>query len=296
MQSKNKEADELPIDEILTLDEILKLLKACTTKREQTLICILTDYGLRNSELRSLKIKSIGFDVKLGAYVILPKKAKGLKTGMRKIHSLVIDVTTAYIKEYLNTHPNREKPDAYLFQSISNKNRRTRNEYTPMTSYGIWRIVERIVKNSRIKKEIHPHTLRHVSATYCALKGMNESMLRERFGWAKGSTMPSRYVHLAQKDTRDFIMKLKGIVEEKDDIEKLQPVICPNCEYENVPTNIVCGRCGMKLNIKAEDIGVDATTTGIATQEMLKDPQFREFYNEMLLATWEKYKEMKQKP
>ena len=36
-----------------------------------------------------------------------------------------------------------------------------------------------------------------------------------------------------------------------------------------------------------------ATQVGFASMDMLKDPEFREFYNEMLLNTIEKYKEMK---
>ena len=29
--------------------------------------------------------------------------------------------------------------------------------------------------------------------------------------------------------------------------------------------------------------------------EMIKDPEFREFYNDMLAKTWEKYQQMKEK-
>ena len=36
-----------------------------------------------------------------------------------------------------------------------------------------------------------------------------------------------------------------------------------------------------------------ATQVGLASVDMLKDPKFREFYNEMLLNTIEKYKELK---
>ena len=61
-----------------------------------------------------------------------------------------------------------------------------------------------------------------------------------------------------------------------------------------MPTAKFCSRCGYKLKRSKEYLGVDATTTGVATQEMLKDPKFREFYNDMLALTWEKYVQMKE--
>ncbi len=287
---------ELPIDSIITEKEIKQLLDGCKDIREQAITVSLIDGGLRVSELKALKIKNIGFDRQLGAYFILPKKAMGLKTGQRKIQLFLIPSSTAYIKEYLNHHIRKNDPDAYFIYSDSNYNRSETDAKKPMSSNGIWKIVTRIVRNSGIKKDIHPHTLRHISATYCAMRGFNEAMMRERFGWSRASNMPSHYTHLASKDTSDYIKKLLGIKEDitpEDSI--LQPILCPNCEYENVPTNIVCGRCGMKLNISKEDLGPDATTTGIATQEMLQDPKFREFYNDMLALTWEKYMKMKEK-
>ena len=114
-------------------------------------------------------------------------------------------------------------------------------------------------------------------------------MMRERFGWSNASQMPSHYVHLAQKDSTDYIKKLLGITEDdKPEESLLQPILCPNCEYENVPTNIVCGRCAMKLNIKKEDLGMDATETGIGVQKLIDDPQMLRQMIDMLSDRLEK--------
>lgn len=280
--------NELPIDDILTEEEIMKLLNACKDTREHVISVSLIDGGLRVSELCSLKIKNIGFDKQLGVFFILPKKGKGLKTGMRKIQLFLIPSSTAYIKKYLNNHIYKDNPEASFIYSDSNRNRGDRDAFTQMTNNAVWKIVTRIVKNSGIKKEIHPHTLRHLSATYCAIKGFNEFMMRERFGWSNASQMPSHYVHLAQKDSTDYIKKLLGITEDdKPEESLLQPILCPNCEYENVPTNIVCGRCGMKLNIKKEDIVMDATETGLKIQEMIKNPEFMMKMMNMMAEEWE---------
>ena len=108
--------------------------------------------------------------------------------------------------------------------------------------------------------------------------------------------MPSHYVHLAQKDSTDYIKKLLGITEDdKPEESLLQPILCPNCEYENVPTNIVCGRCGMKLNIKKEDIVMDATETGLKIQEMIKNPEFMMKMMNMMAEEWGELQNKKRK-
>ncbi len=282
----------LPLDTILSENEIKQMLKACRNSREQALLVILFDGGLRKSEIINLKIENIGFDRQLGAYLLLPKKAEMLKTGMRKIQLFIIPSSTQYIKDYLNHHKYNDDPKSPLFCSEDTS---VKIEKKPLSDQGVADILTRILKNAGIKKHITPHTCRHWSATMACIMGFNEIELRLRYGWNRSSKMPSRYVDLASIDVSDKIKKIKGIKEDKPKDSVLQVLLCPNCEYDNVPTNIVCGRCGMKLNIKVEDIAMTATETGIATQELIKDPEFRKFYNEMLLATIEKYQEMKER-
>jgi integrase len=282
--------DELPLDNLLTDKQIKQLLNGCNDIREQTIIVSLLDGGLRKSELIALKIRNVQFDKQLGAYFILPKKQKNLKTGTRKVQLFLIQSSTNYIKEFLNHHPFKDDLDAPFIQTNDKK---YRHKKMGLTDRGVNDIMDRIVKNSGLKIHLTPHMLRHNSATRCVAKGFSEPMLRERFGWKKNSTMPSKYVHLQQKDTDDKIRQILGIkTETTEEISILQPVICQNCSYENVPTNTVCGRCGMKLNITKKDMELSASSLGIILQkaqssnpeiEKLLDPIIREAVNKALL-------------
>ena len=275
---------DLPLESILKEKQIKKLLDGCSNAREGAILCILLDGGLRKSELRHLKIKNVGFDKTLGAYLLL---SNGLKTkaSARKIQLFLIPSSTNYIKEYLNHHRWKDNPEAYLFYSKD----RSEPEGAMLSHQGVNQILKRIVKRSGLKIHLTPHMLRHNSATMSTAKGFNEMMLRERYGWSKTSKMPSRYVHLVQKDSDDFIKKLLGIKEEdKPEESLLQPILCPNCEYDNVPTNIVCGRCGMKLNIKKEDLVMDATETGLNIQKIIKNPEFMRQMMNLMAKEWAK--------
>jgi integrase len=299
---------KLPIDKLLDHDGLMKMLNACDNIRDQAMIIGFLDGGLRNSELVSLNVESLGFD-KLGAYFILPKDENAdLKTGMRKIRLFLVPSSTQYMKEHINKHPYKNYDKAPLFFTRDNRffspilrkaNNGTINqsdfETLRLSRLSVKDIIKKIAKRASVPIE-KPHDLRHNSCTLCSKAGFNEAELRIRYGWSPTSKMPSRYTHLASKDLDDKIKLLTGFKEpEKPEDDILQPIICWNCQEENVPTNKFCGKCSANLNPTKEEMTISATETGLATQEMLKDAGFRDFYNDMLLATWEKYKERKEK-
>lgn len=287
---------DLPLDNIPTKKEIKELFNACKDVRDQVILCAFLDGGLRKSELISLRVRNVKFDSDLKKYYfILPKKTKNLKTGQRFIQLFLIGSSTSYIKDYLNHHPYKNDPDAPFVYSDDNRAKSKPIHDKFLTDIGMGEIIERIVKASKIKYHITPHTLRHVSATWCCIKGFNEPMLRERYGWSKRSRMPSRYVHLANTNMKDKIMEILGIKkDDNENIDELQSQVCWNCKEENPFSYNYCFKCGVELTKKEENIAT-ATDTGIITQEGLQDPEFRKVYNELLVQTWMKYKEMKEK-
>ena len=288
---KLKQGKGLPITSILDEKQIKKLLESCKDVREQVIIVSLLDGGLRISELMNLKIKNVKFDSKLGVNFIIPVS----KTDQRKVQLFLIPSSTLYVRTYLNNHPRKNDPDAYFIYTEKQSIKLEDRPNLPLTDTGIWRIINKIGRQTGLK-DLHPHYLRHMSATMCCARGFTEPMLRSRFGWSRSSNMPSHYVHLVSADTDNFIKKILGIKDE-DNIKDttLANIICWNCNEENPVTNKYCGRCSAVLKPKKEEMIMTAIDTGITTQEMLKDPKFREFYNDMLAITWEQYQKIKEK-
>jgi len=280
VSSTNKNLNELPLDYILNDNEILKLFEVCDNARDQALIASLYDGGLRLSELISLNIKNLGFD-ELGGYFILSKDKRDLKTGARKIRLFLLPSSAQYLRQFLNTHPFRVFPNAPLFFTrksttygtiLDKVNEEMVNEddfeKLRLSKQGLEGIVAHWIKVAKLPGGITPQTLRHNSATRCSKMGFNEMEMRIRFGWAPSSKMPSRYTHLSGADVDGKIKTILGIKEpEQKKPSILQPILCPNCEYENPPTNVVCGRCGMKLNIKKEDLVFTAANLGLLLQK-----------------------------
>jgi len=293
---------KLPLDYILTDKQILKMLNVCSNARDQAIIVALYDGGLRNSELLSLNVKSVGFD-KLGAYFLLPEDGDDLKTGARKVRLFLLPSSVHYIKTFINTHPFKDYPNAPLFftrmaskfsyvlnKVHDNTVKQGDFEKARLSRNGLGRIIKDISTNARLPISLTPHKLRHNSCTRCSKVGFNEMESRIRYGWSPTSKMPSRYTHLASKDIDDKIKVITGFKEpETPEDSILQPILCWNCHEDNEPTNKFCNRCGSNLNPTKEELTMDAPTTGLSVQEMMKDPEFLIKFGNLLAEEYAKH-------
>ena len=293
----------LPIDKILDNEGLKRMLDVCTTSRDQAMVITFIDPGLRNSELISLNIENFGFD-KLGAYLILPSRSGAdLKTGQRKVRYFLVPSSVQYMKDYINKHPFKKYPKAPLFYSRdihflpgiiqkSNQEDLDDDDYEKLRLHrmSVKDIIKKIGKlaNVPISK---PHDLRHNSCTMCAKAGFNEMELRIRYGWSPTSKMPSRYTHLASKDLDDKIKSIMGFEEpEKPEDTVLQSIICWNCQEENVPTNSFCGKCGVQLDRKTEDLAkLKATDLGVAIQKGMNEEQVEKITKQVLVNLLKDY-------
>jgi len=286
ISSVRSENGKLPIDKLLDNDGLMRMINVCDNIRDQAMIVTFYDAGLRNSELVSLNVENLGFD-KLGAYLILSgDQSASLKTGQRKIRLFLVPSSTQYLKEFINKHPFKQYAKAPLFYSrddrfLSNILKKANNgtvtkedfEDIRLHRLSIKDIIKKIGKLADVPIT-KPHDLRHNSCTICAKKGFNEMELRIRYGWQPSSKMPSRYTHLASKDLDDKIKIITGFKEaEKPHDEILQPIMCWNCNEENLPSNKFCAKCGSNLKPKKEEMTVTATDTGITVQKLYEEIQ-----------------------
>lgn len=296
ISTNNGTVKELPIDNLLDEKQILLLLDTCESLRDQAMFGAgFYDAGLRNSELISLNVNSVGFD-KLGGYFILPKKGKDQKTGMRKIRLFIMQSSTKYLKDFLNNHPFKHIEYAPLFYSVDKRvysrivkkvkeGKATRNDIEQLrfSRTGIEGKLRQYCKIAELPK-LTPHTLRHNSCTLSAKAGFNEMELRIRYGWSPTSKMPSRYTHLASKDLDDKIKIITGFVEpEEKPPSDLEVVLCWNCKEENIPTNKFCSRCGSKLNKDKDDITPTATDVGLLMQKGIPKESLEQMMKETLI-------------
>ena len=226
---------ELPTDELLTGEDIKRLIEAANHPRDKALIAMLSDSGARIGELLNLKIKNVAFD-KFGAVLIVSGK-----TGMRRIR--LID-STPYVQNWVNNHPQKDTPMAPLFLGPFGGIRIPR----------VNKMLRAFAKRAGVKKRVNPHSFRHARLTELAGNGLSERELRIFAGWSGSSEMPETYIHLSGKDLDEHILKIHGVIKEELPEEKkrpLKPIVCSRCKTINPADAAFCFKCSMALTLQA---------------------------------------------
>lgn len=223
-------------EEILTEEEVERLVISAYSIRDKAFILVLYESGCRIGELLSLSLKNVQFD-EYGAKLIVDGK-----TGMRRVR---IIFSAPKLALWIDNHPLRENPDAPLWITQSMNRRNKQLMYSSAKS-----MLKKVAKRSGIRKRIYPHLFRHSRATHLA-NHLTESQLKHHLGWVQASKMASIYVHLSGRDVDQAFLNLQGI---KSDIAidkpKITLQVCSRCEYKNSPTSKFCNKCGSPLNLE----------------------------------------------
>ena len=170
----SKVPKELPT--VLTKEEVQILFNSIKNKKHALMIKLMYSAGLRVSELVNLKVKDLEFDKNYGWV----RKGKGRKDRLFIIAKGLREELIEFIK---TENPEYEY---WLFKG--------RNSHIHQRT--IQEIIKKAAKRSNIKKNIHPHTLRHSFATHLIEDGYDIASVQSLLGHSNLETT-MRYVHMA---------------------------------------------------------------------------------------------------
>ena len=261
-QLKRREVSRYKASDLWTLEDDLLFLKWCPNKRDRCYHAISRDMSARPNEILNLKISDIIFK-RVGDKQYAECLVNG-KTGTR--HLPLID-SLPYVKEWLNTHPQRNNPNSYL---LCTNDRRFAHR-THVTERGLHRIYRRYkelfftklladpnvptTEKEKIRdllaKPWNPYVRRHSALTEKS-KYLKESTLRQHAGWSGRSQMQLKYVHYFGNESNNSILQEYGILpKDNEELDVLKPKQCPNCNEPNRPDSRFCAKCRMVLTYDA---------------------------------------------
>ncbi len=168
---------DVKVVEALTTEQIAALFKVCKRdkstlgKRDEAIIAVLLDTGLRAAELLSLTVE--GIDWKERRALVMGKGARERVIGFEA-------KTLLTIQRY---HRQAGITDGALFRSRTAE---------PLSMAALYLAIRRRGEQAGVEK-LHPHTFRHCTATRLLEAGMQESDVRVLLGWSRGSRMLERY-------------------------------------------------------------------------------------------------------
>lgn len=199
-----KELGEIPLPkkdkklpEVLTREEVRKLIEATDTLKSRLIIEALYSTGLRVSELVNLKIADLNLDEKVGWV----RKGKGSKDRIFVISNILLEE----IKDYL-TEKGKER--IYLFSKDK-----------PLTTRNIQKIIKGTKKRAGITKKATPHTLRHSFATHLLEAGTDIRIIQVMLGHSSLSTTQV-YTHISTEQLKKVKNPFDSLVEENAQLKK----------------------------------------------------------------------------
>ena len=172
----------LPV--ILSQDEVSRLIESALIPFHRTILVTLYATGVRRAELANLKVS----DIDSQRMVVHVRGGKG-----RKDRDVML---SPHLLEELRQHYRRlgRKPAEWLFPG----GRWHTAAEDPITTKVVWYACREAAKRAGIRKQLHPHTLRHCFATHLLEAGADLRTIQMLLGHSdlKETTI---YLHLSQR-------------------------------------------------------------------------------------------------
>jgi len=241
----NKVEKRLTSADLLTQEDVEKLIRVCSNTRDRAVISLLFDSGLRRQELCNLNIGDI--HITINEQYLTVRHEEGNKTGARDVP---LNYAVSFLRDWLNCHPFKDQSDSPLFIGLEHGDNNHKHKYGErLQGQTILKIVKQVSKDSGIKKRVFVHLFRHSRNTDLENKNCPRTARVYMFGWSKNSHMPEHYSHLSKEQNLGKIRQADGLIEKAPQlVDVLKPIICPRCNEQNSPINRFCGKCATPLD------------------------------------------------
>jgi integrase/recombinase XerD len=171
---------EFRLPEVLSLEEIERILNALSNVKHRTMLALIYSVGLRRNELLSLRIK----DIDSTRMVIHISNSKGKKDRIVPLSPTTLELLRHYYKAH--------RPKDYLFEGQFG------GKYSAKSLHQVFQSAKRL---ANIKKNITLHTLRHSYATHLMESGVNLRYIQEILGHKSPKTTQI-YTHVSTNAVR----------------------------------------------------------------------------------------------
>lgn len=179
---------------VLDVNEVEKILSAPDANdklglRDKAMLELFYACGTRVSELINIKVNDLFFEDE-----IIRVFGKGSKERLIPVGSSAIKWVGEYLKKSRPLLMKKSKSENNLFLN---------SRGSKLSRMGVWKIIDRYVKQAGIEKDVHPHTFRHSFATHLLEGGADLRAVQEMLGHADISTTQI-YTHI----DRDYIKQV----------------------------------------------------------------------------------------
>jgi len=170
------------LPEVLSIEEVEKLLSATQNIKHRVLLSIIYSAGLRIGETLNIRLQ----DIDSKRMLIHIKGGKGRKDRYVPLSPKILLLLREYYKMY--------KPDIYLFEGEKGK---------PYTQSSARKVLKNVLRKTQIKKRVTLHTLRHSYATHLLEAGTDIRYIQELLGHNSPKTTMI-YTHVSNHQLKNI--------------------------------------------------------------------------------------------
>jgi len=178
---------------ILSLEEVARLINASSSLFQRTLLMVLYGTGMRRAELARVKIAHIDSQ----RMIIHVVDGKG-----HKDRDLPLSPT---LLKNLRVYWRWLKPRDYLFPS-----RKHRDAEQPICDKTVWVACTEAASKAGIRKAVSPHLIRHAFATHLLEAGTDLRTIQLLLGH-EDLEVTARYLHLSAQHLQKVVNPLEGL-------------------------------------------------------------------------------------
>lgn len=160
-------------------------------ERNNSIIELMYSSGVRVSELVNIKLSDIDFS---------NKRIRIMGKGSYERFAFFGDYASEALEKYINgkrREQTRKKENEFLFLNKNNDKISTR---------GIAKVIDNIIRETSIKTKVSPHTLRHTFATHLLDNGCDLRSVQEMLGH-KNINTTEVYTHITSEKLKDVYFK-----------------------------------------------------------------------------------------
>ena len=225
-------------NDILTPEEINKIINAKLSIRDKAVFELFITTGIRRGEFIELKYQNI--EDNKDEIIVKITDSKTIKRNISIIPypNNPIAFFPKNFYSYYQNHIFKDEPEKPLFYSIANN-----SQFNKLNSNSLSLFFNKIKKAAKINKKLTPHIIRHTSASWDGYH-LTEKELELKYGWNPGSDMPTRYCHLNEKNFNENLKRKAGLTP----ITIEEDSKCPYCNAINNINAIKCKNCQRIIN------------------------------------------------
>jgi len=234
--------------DLVSYDEMQAMVDAARNARDEALIALQFEAGLRGGELRDLKVGDVfEADHSLAVHV-------DGKEGERVVHLLV---SVPYLNRWLSPdrHPAPDDADAPLWSKL--------DRVGGITSTMYYKAFREPARRADVDKTVTPTNFRKSNTRWLLRLGMKRGKIEQRQGRKHGSKHTARYeAEFGDESLEKTYASLHGEDVDVDDTGlDVAPVTCPRCTEETPREFDFCLHCNQSLDLEAQEL-VEEVTRG----------------------------------